>query len=73
MVIVEDSYVSIKYEKNFRWLNSGGVDGYDDKDNGGGGGGENHGHDGAGQHGPDPHKSSAALENLPPMISRTLK
>jgi len=24
MVIVEDSYVSIKYAKNFEWLNSGG-------------------------------------------------
>ena len=27
MCIVEDSYVSIKYEKNFRWLRSGGTEG----------------------------------------------
>ena len=46
MCIVEDSYVSIKYEKNFRWLRSGGAEGnpIDDED---GGKKDNHdGHDG---------------------------
>ena len=52
MVIVEDSYVSIKYEKNFKWLNSGGVD---DNEDGGGNGGD-HGHGGEGHtHGAGPH------------------
>ena len=38
MCIVEDSYVSIKYEKNFRWLRSGGTEGnLPDQD-----GGDNH-------------------------------
>ena len=43
MCIVEDSYVSIKYEKNFRWLRSGGAEGnpIDDVD-----GGKKNNHDG---------------------------
>ena len=40
MVIVEDSYVSIKYAKNFQWLNSGGREGE----------GPNDGHGGDDQH-----------------------
>ena len=53
MVIVEDSYVSIKYEKNFKWLNSGGVDHGDD--GGGDGGDHNHGEG----HGAGPHALTA--------------
>lgn len=40
MVIVEDSYITIKYAKNFEWLNTGGVpkvkDGPGDMPGGGG-------------------------------------
>ena len=45
MCIVEDSYVSIKYEKNFRWLRSGGTEGNPNHDDDGGDNGGNDGND----------------------------
>ena len=46
MCIVEDSYVSIKYEKNFRWLRSGGAEGNPIDDANGGKKNKDDGNDG---------------------------
>lgn len=60
MVIVEDSYISIKYAKNFEWLNSGQPNPSENKDHGNPGGPSG----GDGSTPPPPNQMAGLPENV---------